>query len=130
MNVTGPAPQVDIYQATVAPSSPARYVPSSLLCQSPPLTLPSHSWDTSIFNASLPILNTLPLDGRRLDNIYKNGGLWKLNTAACNTTLTFQMAMRAPLSAPGGVDGVNYWAFMDTQPPATPVQGWRIVYGC
>jgi hypothetical protein len=66
----------------------------------------------------------------RLANIYKAGGLWKLSAAACNTTLTFQMGMRAPLSAPGAVDGVNYWAFMDTQPPATPVQGWRMVYGC
>ncbi|KAF2650114.1 hypothetical protein K491DRAFT_721075 [Lophiostoma macrostomum CBS 122681] len=111
MNVTGPAPQVDIYQATVAPSSPA-------------------SWDTSVFNASLPILKTLFLDGMHLANIYKANGLWNLSAVACNKTLTFQMGMRAPLSAPGGVDGVNYWAFTDIQPPASPVQGWHIVYGC
>ena len=68
-----------------------------------------------------------------LSNIYRSGGLWKLNTVACNSTLTFQMGMRAPLdplSGVGGVDGVNYWAWTNTQPPASPVQGWRIVFGC
>ncbi|KAJ4338268.1 hypothetical protein N0V87_004036 [Didymella glomerata] len=53
------------------------------------------------------------------------GGVAAINETACSETLTFQMGM-----AYDGAELPNYWQFSNVAPPASPVQGFRIVYGC
>lgn len=53
------------------------------------------------------------------------GGVAAVNETACSETLTFQMGM-----AYDGGELPNYWEFSNVAPPASPVQGFRIVYGC
>ncbi|KAF3033448.1 hypothetical protein E8E12_005032 [Didymella heteroderae] len=53
------------------------------------------------------------------------GGVAAINETACSETLTFQMGMTYD-----GAKMPNYWEFPNVAPPASPVQGFRIVYGC
>jgi hypothetical protein len=54
------------------------------------------------------------------------GGIAAIGETRCNETLTFQMGM-----AFNSKDGVpNYWEFVEVMPPAWPVQGFRMVWGC
>ncbi|KAJ4401964.1 hypothetical protein N0V91_007618 [Didymella pomorum] len=53
------------------------------------------------------------------------GGVAAINETACSETLTFQMGM-----AYDGGELPNYWQFSNIAPPASPIQGFRIVYGC
>lgn len=54
------------------------------------------------------------------------GSVAAINETICNETLTFQMGMA--YNGRGGVP--NYWNFMEVAPPAWPVQGFRMVWGC
>jgi hypothetical protein len=54
------------------------------------------------------------------------GGVAAINETGCNDTLTFQMGMA--YNSKGGVP--NYWNFIEVAPPAWPVQGFRMVWGC
>lgn len=53
------------------------------------------------------------------------GGVAAIGETACSETLTFQMGMTYD-----GPNLPNYWEFPNVAPPAWPVQGFRIVYGC
>ncbi|KAJ4294034.1 hypothetical protein N0V90_007723 [Kalmusia sp. IMI 367209] len=53
------------------------------------------------------------------------GGIYDIGATACNDTLTWQMGM-----AFNGGDVVNYWDFLNVAPPATPIQGFRLLNGC
>jgi hypothetical protein len=54
------------------------------------------------------------------------GGVAAIGETRCNETLTFQMGM-----AFNSRDGIpNYWEFVEVTPPAWPVQGFRMVWGC
>jgi hypothetical protein len=54
------------------------------------------------------------------------GGVAAINATRCNETLTFQMGM-----VYNSKDGMpNYWDFSQVSPPAYPVQGFRVVWGC
>ncbi|KAF2852717.1 hypothetical protein T440DRAFT_466837 [Plenodomus tracheiphilus IPT5] len=53
------------------------------------------------------------------------GGVAAVNETLCNSTLTFQMGMKY-----NGKFLPNYWEFLNVEPPAWPVQGFRVVYGC
>lgn len=53
-------------------------------------------------------------------------GTAAIGETRCNETLTFQMGM-----AFNSREGVpNYWEFVEVTPPAWPVQGFRMVWGC
>ncbi|KAK1919362.1 hypothetical protein P3342_009086 [Pyrenophora teres f. teres] len=52
------------------------------------------------------------------------GGVAAVNSTACNATMAFTMAMMYDSEEP------NYWQFTNVAPPAFPVQGFRVVYGC
>ncbi|KAL5114582.1 hypothetical protein ACEQ8H_007551 [Pleosporales sp. CAS-2024a] len=61
-----------------------------------------------------------------LDKTRSVGGVAAINQTACNDTLTFQMGL-----AYNSKDGVpNYWEFTEVIPPAWPMQGFRMVWGC
>ncbi|KAF1833517.1 hypothetical protein BDW02DRAFT_580341 [Decorospora gaudefroyi] len=52
-------------------------------------------------------------------------GVAAVNQTACNETMAFHMGMLYDsLVEP------NFWSFANVAPPAWPVQGWRIVWGC
>jgi hypothetical protein len=51
-------------------------------------------------------------------------GLYDIGPTQCNETLTWQMGM-----AFDGGEEVNYWEFINVAPPASPIQGFRIVTG-
>lgn len=53
------------------------------------------------------------------------GGVAAVNETACSERLTFQMGMTYD-----GEALPNYWEFSNVAPPASPVQGFRIVHGC
>ncbi|EAT76212.2 hypothetical protein HBH56_241320 [Parastagonospora nodorum] len=54
------------------------------------------------------------------------GGVAAINETRCNETMTFQMGMA--YDSKGGAP--NYWNFTEVAPPAWPVQGFRMVWGC
>jgi hypothetical protein len=60
-----------------------------------------------------------------LERTRQAGGVAAINDVLCNETLTFQMGM-----AYNSVETPNYWEFSNVVPPATPVQGFRVVFGC
>ncbi|PSN73994.1 hypothetical protein BS50DRAFT_5625 [Corynespora cassiicola Philippines] len=53
------------------------------------------------------------------------GGFLRVGETSCNGTLTFHVAMKYD-----GGDAVNYWDFVQANPPMGPEQGWRIVHSC
>jgi hypothetical protein len=54
----------------------------------------------------------------------EKGGVYDIGPTRCNETLTWQLGM-----AFDGGEEVNYWEFLNVQPPAYPSQGFRIVTG-
>jgi hypothetical protein len=54
------------------------------------------------------------------------GGVTAINETICDETLTFQMGMA--YNGRGGLP--NYWTFTEVAPPAWPVQGFRMIWGC
>jgi hypothetical protein len=60
-----------------------------------------------------------------LERTREAGGVAAINEVACNETLTFQMGM-----AYNSIEAPNYWEFSNVMPPAAPIQGFRVVYGC
>jgi hypothetical protein len=60
-----------------------------------------------------------------LERTREVGGVAAINEVACNETLTFQMGM-----AYNSIETPNYWEFSNVVPPAAPIQGFRVVYGC
>ena len=60
-----------------------------------------------------------------LERTRRAGGVAAINETPCNETLTFQMGM-----AYNSIETPNYWEFSNVVPPAAPVQGFRVVFGC
>ncbi|KAJ4363568.1 hypothetical protein N0V83_009864 [Neocucurbitaria cava] len=71
------------------------------------------------------VFGTVNGEAEALEKTRKVSGIAAINETACNQTLSFQMRMMYD-----GVDMPNYWEFSNVEPPAYPVQGFRIVYGC
>jgi len=71
------------------------------------------------------LFGTVNGESQALERTRSVGGVAAVDETACNETMSFMMAMMydSP-SAP------NYWEFSNVAPPAFPVQGFRIVYGC
>lgn len=59
------------------------------------------------------------------DQWNQTGGLYEVGVTDCNDTLTWQMGM-----AFNGGEEVNYWDFVGVAPPASPIQGFRLLNGC
>jgi hypothetical protein len=69
-------------------------------------------------------LAVIPRNPDSLSKIRANGGIIVIDNAACNQTLTFQVGIQKP----GAEESkVSYWNFINVAPPASPVQGWRVV---
>ena len=105
-NVYGPKPLINVYTVERDVGSGA-------------------SWNTYEGDDGIPVFGTVNGDPEVLKETRKWGGVVIVNTVECNETLTFQMGMAFP---PGAL--VNYWDFINVNPPATPVQGWRVVHSC
>jgi hypothetical protein len=61
-----------------------------------------------------------------IERTWSVGGVAAINETRCNETMTFQMGMA--YNSRGGVP--NYWNFTEVAPPAWPVQGFKMVWGC
>jgi hypothetical protein len=83
------------------------------------------TWNTYEGEKDALLFGTVNGESQALERTRSVGGIAAVNATACNETLSFQMGMMydSP-SAP------NYWEFSSVAPPAFPVQGFRIVYGC
>lgn len=73
-----------------------------------------------------PVLfGTVNGEDEALERTRRVGGVAAVNETMCNSTLSFQMGMKY-----NGKFLPNYWEFLNVGPPAWPVQGFRMVYGC
>lgn len=83
------------------------------------------TWNTYEGDKDALLFGTVNGESQALARTRSVGDVAAINATACNETLSFQMSMvyDSP-SAP------NYWEFSNVAPPAFPVQGFRIVYGC
>ena len=104
--ISGPNPSFNIYQVAREAGAIA-------------------TWNTYEEEKDALLFGTVNGQSQALERTRSVGGVAAINATACNQTLSFQMAMMydSP-SAP------NYWEFSNVAPPAFPVQGFRIVYGC
>ena len=83
------------------------------------------TWNTYKGNDGADLFGRVNGEQEALETTKSVGGVAAVNETACAETLTFQMGM-----AYDGEDLPNYWEFSNVAPPAWPVQGFRIVYGC
>ncbi|KAI4929489.1 uncharacterized protein J4E92_005154 [Alternaria infectoria] len=83
------------------------------------------TWNTYEAEKNALLFGTVNGESQALERTRSVGGVAAVDETACNETMSFMMAMMydSP-SAP------NYWEFSNVAPPAFPVQGFRIVYGC
>jgi hypothetical protein len=86
----------------------------------------SASWETFEGGDGEPVFSTINIQPEVLEGSRTMEGKVVLGPTECNETLTFQVALVPPETQAE----VNYWDFINVKAPATPVQGWRIVYGC
>lgn len=84
------------------------------------------TWDTYEGNDEAELFGTVNGDPVALERTRSVGGVAAINETRCNDTLTFQMGMA--FNSRNGTP--NYWEFSEVAPPAWPMQGFRIVYGC
>lgn len=84
------------------------------------------TWNTYVGNDGVDLFGRVNGEALALDTLRAVGGVAAINETKCNETLTFQMGMTY-----NGRNGTpNYWDFSQVSPPAWPVQGFKIVYGC
>ncbi|KAF2624740.1 hypothetical protein BU25DRAFT_413285 [Macroventuria anomochaeta] len=83
------------------------------------------TWNTYKGNDGADLFGRVNGEPEALKKTRSVGGVSVINETACNETLTFQMGM-----AYDGGGLPNYWEFSNVAPPAWPIQGFRIVYGC
>jgi hypothetical protein len=105
--IAGPNPSFNVYKVARAAGSVA-------------------TWNTyEGGKPGVPLFGTVNGENRALERTRSVGGVAAVNSIQCNETLTFQMGMiyDSPYAP-------NYWQFLNAAPPAYPVQGFRIVYGC
>jgi hypothetical protein len=105
--VAGPNPSFNVYQVKRATDSIA-------------------TWNTyEGEKLGVLLFGTVNGENHALERTRSVGGVAAVNSTQCNETLTFQMGMMydSPYAP-------NYWQFLNAAPPAFPVQGFRVVYGC
>ncbi|KAF1941926.1 hypothetical protein EJ02DRAFT_512102 [Clathrospora elynae] len=85
---------------------------------------PTATWNT-YKDDKTSLYGTVNGDNEALERTRSVGGVAAVNEMACNETLTFQMGLMHD-----SMYNPNYWEFSEVAPPAWPVQGFRIVYGC
>lgn len=83
------------------------------------------TWNTYASDADARFFGTVNGEPEALSRTRSVGGVAAVNETACNQTLSFHMGMKYD-----GVEVPNYWEFSNVAPPAWPVQGFRVVYGC
>jgi hypothetical protein len=84
------------------------------------------TWTHYVGNSGAELFGRVNGEPEALERTRSVGGVAAINETSCNETLTFQMRL-----AFDGENGVpNYWSFVDIAPPAWPVQGFRMVWGC
>ncbi|KNG45354.1 hypothetical protein TW65_07885 [Stemphylium lycopersici] len=104
--MSGPNPSFRVYQVTREAGAVA-------------------TWNTYEGDKEALLFGTVNGEAEALERTRSVGGVAAVNATACNETLSFQMGMMYDSElAP------NYWEFSNVAPPAFPVQGFRIVYGC
>lgn len=87
------------------------------------------SWRSTFGNPSVPreYFSTVNGETEALRRTRTLGSsVAAVNATQCQETMTFWM--RVKYDGEGGVP--NYWEFVNTVPPAWPVMGWRMVWGC
>jgi len=82
------------------------------------------TWITYENDKSALFFGTVNGEEDALERTRSVGGVAAINSTACNETMSFTMGMMYDSPEP------NYWQFSNVAPPAFPVQGFRIVYGC
>jgi hypothetical protein len=105
--IAGPNPSFNVYQVQRASDAIA-------------------TWNTyESEKEDVPLFGTVNGEDQALERTRSVGGVAAVNSTQCNETMSFQMGMMydSPYAP-------NYWQFLDAAPPAYPVQGFRIVYGC
>ena len=108
-NLLGPEPIFNLYQVEREAGVPANWNTYER----------GHNESLAVFGQ---VNGTLEAQARARN---ETGGLLEIGETACNETLTWQMGM-----AFDGGQEVNYWDFINVEPPLNPVQGFRVVTGC
>ncbi|KZM22275.1 uncharacterized protein EKO05_0011369 [Ascochyta rabiei] len=83
------------------------------------------TWNTYKGSEGVSLFGRINGESEALEKTRGVGGIAAVNETVCAETLTFQMGM-----AYDGGNLPNYWDFPNVAPPAWPIQGFRIVYGC
>lgn len=83
------------------------------------------TWETYEGNGNASLFGTVNGEEEALRRTKSVSGVAAVKETACNETLTFQMGLMYD-----GEYTPNYWQFLNVGPPAYPVQGFRIAYGC
>lgn len=83
------------------------------------------TWNTFKSNDGAGLFGRVNGEPQALEKTRSVGGVAAISETACNNMLTFQMGMTYD-----GPELPNYWEFSSVAPPASPVQGFRIVWGC
>jgi hypothetical protein len=84
------------------------------------------TWKDYVGNSGAKLFGRVNGEPEALERTRSVGGVAAMNETRCNETLTFQMGFA--FDSENGVP--NYWSFVDAAPPAWPVQGFRMVWGC
>jgi hypothetical protein len=84
------------------------------------------TWKQYVGNSGAEKFGMVNGEPEALERTRAAGGIAAINSTRCNETMTFQMGL-----AFNSKDGTpNYWAFLEVAPPAWPMQGFRMVWGC
>ncbi|KAF2187404.1 hypothetical protein K469DRAFT_569878 [Zopfia rhizophila CBS 207.26] len=101
--ILGPNPQLKVYQAARDPITPVTWL------------------DYEGINGGTVLGK---VDDLRIGGV-EQGKVIVVGNAKCNETMTFHVGMAFP-----GQEWTNYWDFVQVNPPAVPVRGWRLTHGC
>ncbi|KAF2465756.1 uncharacterized protein BDR25DRAFT_187722, partial [Lindgomyces ingoldianus] len=110
LRIFGVSPVMNVYRVARAPSSNATWNTFSFA--------PNNKSQTTVFGSVNGAADAI-------FEVRQNGGVVVVGEEPCSETMTFQMGMAAP-----GQGYANYWDFLQVNPPAVPVQGWRVVHSC
>lgn len=110
--VTGPQPIFNLYQVSREPGAVATWDMFD-------------AKDVSLGGPEPPVFGQVNGTAEARERQWREkGGVYDIGPTRCNETLTWQLGM-----AFDGGEEVNYWEFMNVQPPAFPSQGFRVVTG-
>ncbi len=71
------------------------------------------------------VFGTVNGDAEALNKTRQAGGVTTVGQKLCNASMAFDVGLRFD-----SLGDPNYWAFENVMPPASPVQGFRMVFGC